>query len=134
MRRLRVDEGEQRHLVDSVAGKAATFFKISRSVLSLPFSRRSRVSSARSAAVSSSNPVSTGTPCSARSTLAQLPKVVLLIQAAGDLGDGLGMGLHQLQSLLPGLSRVKTSTKASIDVQPRASSSNSYNHGSCRNA
>lgn len=42
-----------RHLVDSVTKKAAAFFKISRSVFSLAFSRRRRVNSARSTAARS---------------------------------------------------------------------------------
>ncbi len=61
----------------SAAG--ATFFRISRSDRSLAFSRRSRVSSARSAAVSGSSPDSSGTPRSAASALTQLPNVVSLI-------------------------------------------------------
>src|SRR5687767_5993707 len=76
---LPVDEGEPRHLVDSVTKKAAAFFRISRSVLSLAFSRRSRVSSARSSPVSGSSPLLSGSPRSARSALTQLPNVVSLI-------------------------------------------------------
>jgi hypothetical protein len=55
------------------------FFKISRSVMSLAFSRRSRVSSARSSAVSGSRPLLSGSPRSARAALTQLPSVVSLI-------------------------------------------------------